>query len=1217
MTYQTDSCGKVHAAWGTSLISDRFPSWIAALVIALGVMTGLFFSPPHLQAQVGTGDVLGTVTDSTGAVLPDAKVTIKNQGTAAVRSATTNAKGEFTFSSLPNGTYTLTVEMTGFKIYVASGLPLSTGDRARYDAKLETGAVTETVEVTGTAAEMQTDSSEVSSTVEEKAVADLPLNGRSLEAAIQVQPGIQYAQNGNSQNDRRPSFDIAAANGGKNNEMVDGFDNNERADGLDGIRPSVDSVQEVKVDTSSYSAEYGRASGAVVNIITKAGTNDFHGSLYEFLRNDIFDAQSYSFGNTIPKAKLRQNYYGGSLGGPVWLPKLYNGKNKTFFFVDYEKYSRIAGIASTPLSIPTLHEEQEMVTGGDLDLCDVAQTPNGRFVNGNFQGLQGLSATQCNVSAANIDPIMKNYFLMFPKPNYGSIGNATLNYVSNPPEVQNLYNLDVRIDQHIGNNDVLFGRYEADPTTTTEPEEFPQITKATIDAGIYSQAATPFIGIYPGGNGTGFTGPAFTKTYGLQLDEVHIFNQNLLMELKAAYTRINIQSLPWNYNTGAAVKAGWDKTLDTEKVLPSVGGPFSAWTALLGTSNALPIFDVNNNFQYAWSMTYTHGTNDFKFGVGLIQRQINYLNDAIAGGFFLQAGSDNTSSPLGSPSPSSMAGGGGPLPFSDDRENLLSGNPFLELRSDSGYGGYRTWEPSVYALDNWRVNPKLTLNLGVRYDIYTPFTEAHNKYSNFMQSCLNASDTTPLADGSSCWVDGSKDAKIGIKTDYTNVQPRIGAAYSLDSKTVIRGAIGLAYFTPDVGVINIGSGAPASILQNINPQQAFNIGSDVFPYGAPGPSYCYANPATPPAPQTNLQGCIDRGPAQPVLLTSTSEAGFAINPLVTAVSSKPTNFKSQYTEMANFAVQRQFGANTVTVAYVGSFMRRGLRADNADVPAVPGAAYAADPAHWAPDRNGVLQPVPVNPVYGYTVNGPPGTAPTLVGDLPYVNTIAYLHNGAYSNYNALQLIYDRHFAQGLSLGGNYTWGKSLANNWGDNIPTEPAYLEYGGRPSQRAAVHASYELPFGKRLTGVGSVLIKGWKLNGVAFWQTGDSFSVTSGSKLDISGVNTDRPDQIANTKLSHPTTSMWFNTQAFADQTLGTYGSEHVNQIVGPSQRDIDFSINKDFPIFEHLKGEFRAESFNLTNTPNFADPNGTMGASTYGVISTTQGNPRQLQFAIKLLF
>jgi len=1188
--------------------------------LTIAAMLLMWLGAGRLHAQVATGDVLGTVTDSTGAVVPDAKVTIKNNGTAETRTATSTDQGEFVFNQLPNGTYAITIEKAGFKTFNASNFALSTGVRARFDAKLETGAVTETINVTAAAAVMQTDSSEVTSTVEQSAVADLPLNGRSLEAAIQIQPGIIYAQNGNNQNDRRPSFSIQVSSCGgdqsrcANNEMVDGFDNNERTQGLDGIRPSVDSVQEVKVDTSSFTADYGRASGAVVNIVTKAGTNNFHGSLYEFFRNDILDAKFYDFGSPQDKSKLRLNYYGGSLGGPVWIPKLYNGKNKTFFFFSYEQSRKVEGIQPQPLSIPTLKEQQVMAETGDLDISDVATDTVS--TGSTFAPLcTDADHSGCILPSANIDPLMKNYFLMFPAPNRtvpaGESLNGGQNYVNSPPATQNLYNLDVRIDQHIGSKDLLFGRYEADPTTTVEPEEFPQITDATIADGTYSSAAAPFKGIYPGGNGTGFTGPASTKTYGLQLDESHIFNQNLVAEFKAAYTRINIQSLPWNYDTGAAALAGWDATLDTQKVMPSVGGPFSAWSALIGTSNALPIFDVNNTFQYAGSVIYTHGSHSFKLGAGVIRRQTNYENDAIAGGFFLNAGRDNPNAPPFA----------GPLPYADDRFNFLSGYPGGMLRSDSGYGGYRTWEPSFYALDNWRVNSKLTLNLGVRYDIYSPFSEAHNHYSNFLTSCLDASATMALEDGNSCWVTGAQDPKIGVKTDFSNIQPRIGFAYNLDSKTVLRGGFGTTFFTPDTGLMAIGSGAPASVLQNINPQQAFNVGFVALPwYTFPPPDPNQPGPPPPPVPCVmeghgvggGDTGCISNGPPQPVLLTPETQGAFASNPTITAVSAKATDFRNQYAEMANLAIQRQMGNNAVTVAYVGSFGRQGLRADNYDLAGIPGNDWVMDQNNW-------------------TLQGPPGPDQVLgpsakpspyAKQLPNVNTIAYLHNGAYSSYNGLQAIYERRITDGFHLSANYTWGHLLSNNWGDNIPNEPKALQYGGRPSQRVAVNAGWEIPLGSNLKGAAGLLVKGWKVNGIGWWQTGSTFTVVSGSDYYIAGVNNGRPDVVGNPTLSNPTVQKWFNTDAFArlpQDEWGTWGKtpEHTNQLIGPSARSIDFSINKEFPIYETLKAQFRAESFNLTNTPSFGNPNGTMGGPTYGVVTATTTKPRQLQFAVKLLF
>ena len=355
--------------------SSRYPRWITILFIALGVIAGQFLLPSHLLAQAGSSDVLGTVTDSSGAVIVGAKVTIKDLSTSAARVATTDAKGDYIFNTLPNSQYTLTVEMKGFKTSTIASFQLSAGARLREDAKLATGAVTETVQVTGETALMQTDTSEVASTVEDNAVQDLPLNERNFSAALQVQPGMSMgATNGTTsmsagQNpeDRRPSF-VVVANGqddALNNQLIDGFDNNERNLGLAGVRPSIDGIAEVKIDTSSYSAEYGRAAGAVINVVTKGGSNAFHGSLYEYFRNDIFNAYDYF---DIKKPEYSLNSYGGSFGGPVWIPKLYNGKNKTFFFVDWETGPKVAGQAATELYVPTAYEDQAMASNGVLDL---------------------------------------------------------------------------------------------------------------------------------------------------------------------------------------------------------------------------------------------------------------------------------------------------------------------------------------------------------------------------------------------------------------------------------------------------------------------------------------------------------------------------------------------------------------------------------------------------------------------------------------------------------------------------------------------------------------------------------------------------------------------------------------------------------------------------------------------------------------------------------
>ena len=299
---------------------------IALYVSMTSLVCILLLYSGSIRAQVGTADVLGTVTDPSGALVRDATVTIKNLGTADKRTATTDAVGEFIFTTLPNGSYTLTVKASGFKEYSVVGIPLAAGDRARYDAKLETGAVSERVVVTGEVAALQTDSSTVSSSIEDTLVQDLPLNNRQFVTALEIQPGMNAGAQGSASanangttQDRRPeaTFTANGQTSAPNNYMIDGFDNNERQNGLIGLQPSIDGIAEVKVDTNTYRAEYGRTAGAVVNVITKSGTNDFHGSAYDYFRNDILDASSYNFNSTAEvKPKYRQNNFGGSLVAP-------------------------------------------------------------------------------------------------------------------------------------------------------------------------------------------------------------------------------------------------------------------------------------------------------------------------------------------------------------------------------------------------------------------------------------------------------------------------------------------------------------------------------------------------------------------------------------------------------------------------------------------------------------------------------------------------------------------------------------------------------------------------------------------------------------------------------------------------------------------------------------------------------------------------------------
>jgi len=1126
---------------------------IAALVIALCVITGIFLAPYPLQAQVGTGDILGTVTDSTGAVLPGAKVIIKNTNTGEQRVSATNGKGEYVFSTLQNGTYKLTVEMAGFKSYSVAGLQLSTGDRARFDASLTTGAVTETVQVTGEAAALQTDSSEVSSTIDSNVVQDLPLNNRQFVTALRIQPGITAgAQGGKSSSgspsDRRDDATIVAngQSSALNNQMIDGFDNNERLNGLIGLQPSIDGIQEVKTDTSSYRAENGRTAGAVINVITKAGTNSFHGSAYDYFRNDILDAPDYGFGKTMKKAKYRQNNFGGSIGGPIW-------KDRTFFFFDLEETRVIKGKTYNTF-VPTAYE---------------------RANPGDFSDYGGPVVPQEALS-----PLMLKYFSLFPLSQDDTSTPGLGKRTDSPSNVVNGRVWDLRIDHHFNSNNLLFARYASNPVTTEVNEPWPVIAQG----GPYSaDAIANFSGIYPGGSGIGFPGPSSTKSQNFQMDFLHIFSSALLVDVKAGFTRVNIQTLPENYGKGASDKLGIPNAhiadLPQTDGLMGVGGPTFEWS-FLGDSNSIPQVNINNSFQYAGSLTYTRGSHTFKVGAGFTQRQLNPWSDDFIAGFFVFA-----------PTP----------PYFDDRANFLTGHAVGALRGDALIRpAYRTNEFYGYAQDDWRITPKLTLNLGLRYDVFSPFSEKHGFYANYVP----ATET---------FIQGTQNKHIGVATDYSNIAPRFGFAYSLDNKTVVRGAFGISFFPPDVGMVSGGGGAaPISVVQNPNPGY-------VYEYNSFGPQI-FSNQLT--------------GPPVPTKDVDISNGSWKSNPGVTLVSAKSPGLSSAYAEQFNLGVQREIGNNTLSLNYVGVMGHQLLRAINAQNPGPSGAGQATK-SYLYPDL--------------YLASNNCGTPNPATGAC--LGTINYVNNGSVSNYNAMQLIYARHATKGLSVNANYTWAHGLEAT-GNTVPAD-VHADYGNSGSdirQRVAINASYELPFAKNAKGLTAILLKDWQVNTLYYWQTGLPFSVDSRATasnglayINEPGVTTDRPSyEPGKVARSNGSVNKWINTDAFHPQTQGTVSNQAPNQFRGPRDRKDDLSITKTFPIYREMKMEFRAEAFNISNTPNFnIGSNTTVGAwctaadvtsglctttdvpnmngQLLGTITDTSANddPRQFQFALKLKF
>lgn len=1115
------------------------------------------------RAQVNTGDIVGTVTDAGGAVLPQATVTVTNVATGITTKAQTDDAGNYTLTLLQVGGYKVDIEVAGFKHFASKGLVIAAGDRARVDAHLEIGDTTQTVTVEASTPALQSDSSTVGTLLTTQAVEDLPLNGRNIINLVTLSAGVtQGMQNsfssGTRPDDRRPTSSFSA-NGSSdvvNNNMIDGMDNNERIIGTIGVRPSIDAIQEVKVQTSLYTAEVGRAAGAVVDLITKSGGNAFHGSIYEFLRNDILDARDFFAPASVgAKPELRQNQFGGSVGGPI-------RKNRTFFFADYEAFRQIKGQTFSG-QVPTLAEENSVTSGTGLDLTDIGGPV---------------------IPATSFDPVGLALFKMYPKPTSSNVtGN---NYTRSPGRTQFGTTYDGRVDHHFNERNNLWGRYSFNDFTTFTPTLLPAVN-----------------GIYPGdayGPNFSFPGTAKERQQAIAIDYVHTFNQNLVLELKTAYLRSAINSGALNQGSGVAEKLGFPCTASSCVDAPGVTGVSGIPMILgkgsvydnnpgdsdgegnsyvgMGDSGYLPLLQYDNTFQYNASLTWVRGNHAFKFGATLIRRQAEIAQSSQGRGAY---GFGNTASKAFCTDTSTCAG--------KVLGDIILGEAEWNYRSNQVEPPHlETWEPNGYMQDDWRVRPWLTLNYGIRYDVFTPFTEPHGHISNFdPETGLIVSPSLSGANHSN--------ATAGIATDFSNFAPRLGFAATLRPGTVLRGGAGMTFFPMNYSGQAALSNAPFTYT-------AFcGIAGN-----AVGGSLCVSPFSNTTEGYASLSGGEPIPSVNTALATDTSNYPNEGVPAATA-----TNFRSSYLEQYSLQLQQDLKGNVITIGYIGYLGRH---------------------------------------MYSNTMNfnqKPSPSAPNPYASLYGNAAIDVISSEAIQRYNAFQAVLERRFSHGLSANANYTWSHNITNaspqedgssthgdcvqgpciedNPGGSTITVRNFSTYDLGNSDldtrhHISVAITYELPFGEHSKGLVASVIKHWSANLSGSWISGNPFTVLDNSNVTgIPGI-TGRPNKIGNPKLSNPSpTKGWYNAKAFAVQTTGTLGNAGRNQVYGPPQRDFDFSIFKTFPVSNVARLQFRAETFNISNTPNFAAPGSTLGTGTTAICTSTNPllAPRQYQFALKLLF
>ena len=1117
------------------------------MAAGVAVLTGCMMLPtaPFAGAQSTTADITGSVTDASGAAIPNATITLTEVDTKEVRTTQSGGGGDYTFAQLSPGRYTMQVTETGFKTYSIEPFAVAAGDRAREDAKLEVGAAAQTVQVTSQTPALQTDTSVIEQTVTEQAVQDLPLSGRNYINLAQITPGASEGPgngltSGARPDDRRQTSAVVANGQSEilNDETVDGLDNNERIIGGIGVRPSVEAISEISVQTNDYTAEVGRTGGAVINIVTKSGTNAFHGSAYEFFQNDALNAYPYQFGQNLPKPKLRQNQFGGSIGGPIV-------KDKVFFFGDYEGLRQIMGQNPQINQVPLDSDYDTLHSGNAAAIAALAGGP--------------------------VDPAGLNYALLFPRSNSTTGGSpTTAAYISTPVQTRNSDTADGRVDWQIDQKDLLFGRFSYNNVPFTLPGLFPNVTQDGVT-------------VSPGGNVYAFQGAAKDTAQNSQINFVRTISPTVVLQLGFGYTRVNNQSFPLNYGVNASNAFGLPG-INISQLTSGLTPVFTGSFASLGSGNFIPIVDVDNTFQESGSVNINRGKQNIKIGAELIRRQAtNVQNNYGIGSYTFNPLNINKSA--------------------EDQSGLtalLQGNfNNVERSNDLSAPHYREWEPSAYVQDNYRATSDLTLNIGVRYDILTPFTEVHNALTNFnpFTGKLAVADVNGV------------NSYAGVSTTYSNISPRIGFALTAAKGLVLRGGYGMSYYQSNYTSNGAEKAQPfVSDFRVVNPTPQEGPPTQLFSQGLPAPAPSNFN-----NPTGNVNDVLN------------------------------TNFRTSYLEQFNLAVEKSFGANVLEVAYVGDLGRHLAQITNdQNAPALISNSALANLAN----QNHVSTSTQFNLLRPYQAT------------LPGVQQIGQFTSTGASNYQGLQVSLTRRTTKGLTLGANYTLAHSLdnvlaySNEVNDGygvVPSQISSIEYGNSDldlRNRLAVTANYALPFGSTLTGYKAALGKGWQANTLLVWNSGLPFTILENNGVastNNAAQQNVRPNQLKPIARNGSSITQFFDTvqgSTFAPQLSGTLGSERRNPIYGPHFRHTDVSLFKDFPIYRESTLEFRAEAFNVINTTNFGQPNSTFtsvaanptaaatdpasnvynySATNVGQITGLSANytPREIQFALRFQF
>ncbi len=1113
-----------------------------------------------LLGQAVNGTLLGTVTDSTGKVVANAQVTIVRTGQSAQYATVTNGSGDYTEPDLPSGTYTVSVAAPGFKKETRENIALDTNTTTRVDVSLATGSATETIEVTTAPPELQTDRADISSTIEQTTIGSLPLSsGNSFQSLLNSVPGMAPIVFNNSQF-YNANNDLSTNSNGQSSYVnlyqIEGIDDDQRTGIHIILVPPAAAIQNVDITTNNFEAEFGRAVGTVVNVTLKSGSNSFHGTAFQNMENNGVNARNYFAAG--PNGRLVYNYTGGSLGGPIL-------KDKLFFFGDFLRTSDHES-ATTTVTIPFYN-----VTNGNLNLSEysgqvydpntgdtadcVGSTANNACGTGRkaFAGNlipmtnTGISKVALTVFQ-DLDALARN-----PATNLASAaylnGATTNNFQSNLPFSKDAISYDIKSDYTMSQKDHLSGRFSHQNITTYQ---------------------APIFGAFLGGPGSGgFEATGIEAAYSTGFNYDHVFSPTLFTEARAglAHLRNSAQQTDYGKNDAATLGIPGNGPNGTDQTPTSSGqvafSPNVFTGPLIGYSASLPWLRAESNIDFANNWTKILGNHTLKAGADIRRVRDDLLqgnNNAAAGQFYFQ---ENTTSAPGATTFNGSATG-----EANDMASMLFDVPYkVGQDTNSTFPCYRQTWLFFFVSDKWQVGQKLTLDLGLRYELYPPATP--RKAGGFVN--YNPSNDALVVAG----MDGNA-SNLGMQTDYTNFAPRLGVSYRISDKTVIRTGFGISYvpFVDNSYAYNYPIKTSTGYTNTPTYGPALNPTGGVI-------NFVTGIPATPTV----------TFPSNGALVESAANGTIGLSNLYI-----PLNFKNASVDSWNFALEQALPKNmSLQIAYVANHGTRIDVAQNINQPRIYGQSATYDP---------------FNVAFGKTAS------------------VTQYFMGFSSNYESLQAQLTRRFSHGLGFTSAFTWGKAQGYAtspqdgnvlfWSGDLRRNYNLLDFDRKKNFEQSV--IYELPAGHDHhffnSGIGSYVLGGWKISSTIGMVSGLPFTISTTS---ATGGTTETVNMTGGYQVTHSVTraanTAWFNTSPFtAPAACVAYsasnpnpcasGNTQRNQFRGPGAFSDNVSLFKSFPIYHESSIEGRFDAFNMTNTPAFGQPNGTLG-SNLGRITGTLGS------------